>query len=202
SLLVLERFADPRIRLIRNELNLGMGGNWNKVVSHSRGKYVKLLCGDDVLYPECLEQQVSVLESPSNAIAALAVCNREGINSHGKIVLSRQLPSRRGLIKGPDLIRASIRRGSNIIGEPVVGLFRRSILDQGVRYHSENPYCIDLAFWADVLQHGDAYVDAKCLAAFRISDSAVSTQIGLKQAKAFQSFALKLSRNPVYAISP
>jgi glycosyltransferase involved in cell wall biosynthesis len=37
---VAQAYRDKRIRLIRNPLNLGMGGNWNKAVSHSRGKYV------------------------------------------------------------------------------------------------------------------------------------------------------------------
>jgi glycosyltransferase involved in cell wall biosynthesis len=202
SVSVIEKFADPRIKLIRNEQNLGMGGNWNKVVSHSRGKYVKLLCGDDVLYSECLQRQVAVLENPSNAGAVLAICNREVINSQGKIVLRRKMPFGLEMVKGPQLIRTSIRCGSNIIGEPVAGLFRRSVLDQGVRYHFDNPYCIDLAFWADVLRHGDAYFDRSFLAAFRISDSAVSAQIGLRQARAFQSFARNLSKNPIYQISP
>src|SRR5574340_1112156 len=61
TLAVVQGFADPRVRVLRNEVNLGMGGNWNKALSGAQGKYAKLLCGDDILYPECLQRQVAVL---------------------------------------------------------------------------------------------------------------------------------------------
>ena len=50
-------FTDPRIKLYRNSGNLGPEGNWNKAISEVRGKYVKLVCGDDILFPQCLEKQ-------------------------------------------------------------------------------------------------------------------------------------------------
>ena len=201
TMAVLEQVQDSRIRLIRNEQNVGMGNNWNLAVSHSRGKYVKLLCGDDVLYPYCLERQALALESPENTRAVLAICDREVINSQGKVVLRRKVPIGRGLVSGAKLIRTSIRYGSNIIGEPVTGLFRRAVLDQGVRFRPDNPYCIDLAFWTDVLRHGQACVQPERLAAFRISTSAVSARIGFRQAQAFRRFARGLHRDPAYRVN-
>lgn len=44
-------FTDSRIKLFRNSGNLGPEGNWNKAISRVRGKYVKLVCGDDILFP-------------------------------------------------------------------------------------------------------------------------------------------------------
>src|SRR6185369_6224867 len=38
--------TDPRFRLLQNGSNLGMAGNWATVLSHARGKYVKLLGQD------------------------------------------------------------------------------------------------------------------------------------------------------------
>src|SRR5438270_4906877 len=64
---IIKSFNDPRIELIQNEQNLGLGENWNKVLSRARGKYVKLLGDDDVLYPECLARQTAALENPANA---------------------------------------------------------------------------------------------------------------------------------------
>src|SRR5258708_29446213 len=61
---VIEKFADPRIRLVRNPVNLGMGANSNRALSLGLGRYVKLLCEDDVLHPRCLERPVAVLEDP------------------------------------------------------------------------------------------------------------------------------------------
>ena len=55
-------FRDTRMRVFRNKRNLGPEGNWNKAIRGVSGKYVKLICGDDILYPKCLEKQVAVFE--------------------------------------------------------------------------------------------------------------------------------------------
>jgi glycosyltransferase involved in cell wall biosynthesis len=46
---VAQSFNDPRIKHIRNESNLGHIRNFNKGISLARGKYVWMLCVDDML---------------------------------------------------------------------------------------------------------------------------------------------------------
>ena len=58
TLEIARSFRDRRLTVLRNDSNLGLAGNWNRVVHLARGDYVKLLCGDDVLYPYCVERQV------------------------------------------------------------------------------------------------------------------------------------------------
>src|SRR3974377_1497390 len=53
---VIRTYPDPRIKVVQNESNLGLERNWNKVLSMASGRYVKLLCADDLLYPECLSR--------------------------------------------------------------------------------------------------------------------------------------------------
>ena len=53
---------DNRVRLICNEENLGMTGNWNKCIRESKGEYVKLIPGDDFIYEECIEKSIKILE--------------------------------------------------------------------------------------------------------------------------------------------
>ena len=50
---------DSRIRLIRNKTNIGLNGSLNKGITLSKGKYIKFLCADDELAPECLEKMYS-----------------------------------------------------------------------------------------------------------------------------------------------
>ncbi len=52
----------PRIHPVRNDTNLGMLGNWNKVFSRAQSKYVLLLSADDCLMPEFLKICVAELE--------------------------------------------------------------------------------------------------------------------------------------------
>jgi glycosyltransferase involved in cell wall biosynthesis len=54
---------DARIKPIRNETNLGMLGNWNKVFERATRKYVLLLSADDCLLPKFLETTIAELES-------------------------------------------------------------------------------------------------------------------------------------------
>jgi glycosyltransferase involved in cell wall biosynthesis len=54
---------DPRIRLYSNSRNLGHSGNWNRSLSLARGRLIKFLCADDLLYPDCVEAMVAVFEA-------------------------------------------------------------------------------------------------------------------------------------------
>ncbi len=198
---ILKGFKDPRIRLIENEQNLGLGRNWNKVLSCAGGEYVKLLGDDDVLYPGCLARQVGALEQPANASAVLAICNRKVINARNEVVMRRRFPFGPGLVSGRKLIRNSIRWGSNLIGEPVVGLFRRRELKQSAMCDPSNPYVIDLALWAELLKHGDAFVDTEYLAGFRISRQKTSARIGRRQAAYFRDFVRAMRRDSFYRVS-
>jgi glycosyltransferase involved in cell wall biosynthesis len=199
---VVERYQDSRLRLIRNEQNLGLVGNWKKALSYAEGKYVKLLCGDDLLHPECLARQVAVLENPANSSVALAVCNRKVIDDCNKVVVrDRGVPFGRGIVDGAKLIRRCVRWGSNLVGEPAVGLFRRQALESAAIPEAANPYSIDLSLWAELLKHGDAFLDNSYLAAFRISRRSASAEIGWHQAAYFRAFARAMTNDGYYRAS-
>jgi glycosyltransferase involved in cell wall biosynthesis len=53
---------DSRIRYFRNHKNLGMIGNWNKAITHVRGKYCAILMDDDLWDQNFIQNTVEVLE--------------------------------------------------------------------------------------------------------------------------------------------
>lgn len=58
-----ERAAgDKRMRLVRNLVNLGIGGNRSKGIELARGKYICWQDADDISMPDRIAQQVAVLE--------------------------------------------------------------------------------------------------------------------------------------------
>lgn len=60
---ITRRFDDPRIKHIRNEVNLGHLRNYNKGLSLAQGQYVWLISADDLLYGrDALAQYVAVFE--------------------------------------------------------------------------------------------------------------------------------------------
>jgi hypothetical protein len=59
---VVAAFADPRIDYVRSEENVGMIGNFNRIVEMCATEYVVLLPDDDILYPDYLGCAVDALE--------------------------------------------------------------------------------------------------------------------------------------------
>ena len=65
SLQLAKCFRDPRLRIIRNDHNLGMVGNFNKCVSSARGEFVCILPQDDIMLPERLQVQHDLMSKNS-----------------------------------------------------------------------------------------------------------------------------------------
>jgi glycosyltransferase involved in cell wall biosynthesis len=59
---------DPRVRYYRNPTNLGLAGNWARVLKLARGKYFKYAAYDDFCAPELLERCVDVLDRRPDVI--------------------------------------------------------------------------------------------------------------------------------------
>ena len=190
---IVQRFNDPRLRYQRNERNLGPLGNWNECQRLARGKYFKLLPHDDLLAPSCLSQQVQVLEQDRDERIALVFCARDVIGPDGRVLTHRGYPqASAGSIPGPELVRRSMRAGTNLIGEPGGVLFRRSLSTKVGGFDATNSYVIDLDYWFRLLAHGDAYYLPQRLAAFRVSDQQWSVRLGDSQANDFNAFVARI----------
>jgi glycosyltransferase involved in cell wall biosynthesis len=53
---------DSRVKVYVNEKNLGDYPNRNKAASYAKGKYLKYLDSDDIMYPHCLQVMVNSME--------------------------------------------------------------------------------------------------------------------------------------------
>lgn len=186
------RYTDPRIRFYRNERNLGAEANWNRCLAEARGTYIKLLPHDDLLAPDCLQQQAAVLEQDRDARLALVFCARTVIDGAGRPLMQRGYRGgAEGPVAGAALRRQCLRRGTNLIGEPGAVLFRRELSRRIGNFDGAIGYVIDLDYWFRLLSHGDAWYCAAPLASFRITPGSWSGQVGLRQAAAFRSFLHK-----------
>lgn len=197
----LRHFSDPRIRVSRNEQNLGLEGNWNAAVSQARGTYLKVLCGDDILYPSCLEKQVNAWQRPENTSLALVAASRSTLTPEGKTVFTRNFYKQDIRLPGNEAVRTSLRRGTNIFGEPGAVLFKRELLQQTGLFNGSIPYLIDLDMWIRLLQHGDALIVSEPLFGFRVSDSSLSFFLSNRQSKEFSQLIDKVRNNPAYSVS-
>lgn len=199
---VASRYSDPRIRYVRHPQNLGPQGNWNRCLELAQGKYFKLLPHDDLLAADCLEEQVSVLEGDSAGDIALVFGSRQIIDPEGRILLTRDLPrAKAGRIEGLTLIKRCIRAGTNLIGEPGNGLFRRELIKRVGAYDASHPYLVDLNYWFRILRHGDAHYTAKRTSSFRVSPGSWSVAIGSRQYRDFKGFVDNFHADTGFRIS-
>jgi glycosyltransferase involved in cell wall biosynthesis len=67
TLEVAEGFADSRIRILRNDQNIGIFGNLNRCISAARGDPIQVFCHDDVMLPGYLASQAALLAKHPDA---------------------------------------------------------------------------------------------------------------------------------------
>jgi len=201
SVEIVRAFDDPRIRLTLNEKNLGPEANWNLAISQVRGAYGKLLCGDDVLMPDCLAKQVAILDDPANADVGFVTCSKLVLDPKDRVVTKRRFARRGTKLSGQEGIRRLIFFGSNPFGEPGAGLFRASLIPQVAGYRARIPYLIDLDFWCQLLQLGSIYILPDFLFGFRISSTSWSSRIGLRQYRQWVDFLNQLRRENNFPMS-
>ncbi len=66
---------DPRIKMIENEINLGLAASLNKAIEASKGKYIIRMDSDDVSMQSRIERQIEYMENnPSCDIMSGRTC--------------------------------------------------------------------------------------------------------------------------------
>jgi glycosyltransferase involved in cell wall biosynthesis len=157
--------------------------NWTRATELAHGDFIKLLCQDDILYPDAIATQVHDLLG--NPQAFLAVAQRDVISASGKrLYRNRGLSGvASGLVSGQDLLKACYLSGTNVLGEPHAILFRREALLEAMPWRAQRPYLLDLDSYAVLLDEPECqvYVRKRTIGAFRVSTSSWSTRLMASQ---------------------
>ena len=186
TLSIVESYAaqDPRIRVLRNEQNLGLVGNWNRCVELARGEWIKFVFQDDLIAPGCIERMLSACETDT----ALVACAREFLFDPettqevrewylGSESTIREAWGKEKKISAEKFCQATLRQlGTNLIGEPTAVLLHRRVFQI---FGDFNPVLImscDLEYWARVAVHTGLMVIAEPLATFRVHGGATSSE--------------------------
>ncbi|MGY1703688.1 glycosyltransferase family 2 protein [Geodermatophilus sp. SYSU D00697] len=164
--------ADPRVRVLRHEQNLGPWDNPVALLREARGEYVKFLLHDDVLAPTCVEVLLEGLRASPGV--TLAFSHRAMVDEEGRPVPGRQvgqLSERAGVVDGRYLGGLVLENTANVIGEVTTVLFRRRDVDPGDLWRVDGRLMTangDIALWLDLLSRGDAYYTPQTLSSFRL----------------------------------
>jgi glycosyltransferase involved in cell wall biosynthesis len=201
SLAVARRYKDHRLRVFSNETNLGAAGNWNRACGLASGRFVKLVCGDDLLYPTSLEQQVHAFDAGGPSIAMVAA-KRDIISTDGQVMIAaRGLLGMAGPVSGADAIHRAVRSGTNPFGEPAAVLMRASALRAAGPFRGTAEYMIDLDMWCRLLAQGDLYAVPNTQAAFRVQKQSWSCALAGRQASQARAWMADMRRRHPELIS-
>ena len=169
---------DDRIRLICNEVNLGMAGNWDKCVRSCKGEYVKLIPADDCIYRDCIGRSVNILANHPEI--SLVVVGTDLIDNNDKVTGAYMHWPGSGTVKGAKIAKASVML-NNFWGNPVCAMFRKKDYIATGGFDGNIPYILDFDLWLGLSRLGDTAVIKDKLSAFRVrTDSNTGVLIGGK----------------------
>lgn len=153
----LQTVQDARLRLCRNDTNVGLFGNFNRAGQEAAGDFVLFLCSDDALKPGFLAHAVRQMEA--NPGAALLSSAGRLKDESGKTVrfINQIIP--------PGLYDGRTAKGAffwfigsysiNIFNYPSGILLRRSILKKALPFRKDIGDPADVDLWLRCLEQGD-----------------------------------------------
>ncbi len=179
TLRIVESFSDQRIKIFKSSETISPSLNWNRGIQHARGRWVKLLCADDIL----LESSLSIcLNAASENPTVIAVAgSRSVINEIGREVIgSNKITDSIRTINHMDLAAMTLRQATNPVGETLGVIWRSDIVRSSEGFSFVWKYFIDIDFWLRISKHGDFLILPNVVGSFRISRSAWTKTIGLR----------------------
>lgn len=193
---VVRKFSDNRIKLFVNDCNLGMIQNFQIALSRASGQYVKCLCADDTIAPDCIEKQVGAFLQHPNDNIVMVTSDKIVINEQGKTLFKKGYPAKEGVYDGMAAIRKSFLHGTNLLGEPGCVMFEREVAEKtsGFVIDGSLTYVIDFNFYCQILKCGNLFVIKEPLFSFRVISTSGTAGFKWSQAKIFNAFIDKCHR--------
>lgn len=184
-------FNDPRIRILPTADRVGAAENWNRAVGAARGSHIKLLCQDDVLAPDAVRVELAALDKVRSrgVTPAFASSRRRIIRDDGRVVIRARghggLPH---VVDRATALRAIVRYGTNVFGEPSFTLFPRETIERVGSFDDAWCYLIDLDYYVRALASGPAVAVDAVGGAFRLSVGSWSSELATDQLTETRAF--------------
>ena len=196
SLSIAESYArDPRIRVFSNPEVLPVIANFNRAAAlvPAGARYLKFLCADDVLFPDCLEKMVEVAEAnPDVQLVA-------SYKIHGQTPVCEGPRYPEVVASGKDVCRWFFEGKLGVLGSPTDLLIRLPTAKLGSHLFDETFLHADIEFYVRVLKNGAAYGFVHQVLTFtRTHAEAVSSFAHVMGTGLAESLAMVIKHGPAF----
>jgi len=174
---------DPRVRVVKNDTNMGMTSNWFRCTELADGDWVKFLFQDDLLHPTCLERLHGAMVANGAVIGfvgrnvtteRVTRANRALFESLPRTNLAAGMTGARFLAPA-EVADLAIRCWRvNVLGEPTSALVRRDVFARFGPFDRDFSQLCDWEYWLRVGVNEGIWFDSEALATFRIHPAAAS----------------------------
>jgi glycosyltransferase involved in cell wall biosynthesis len=192
---VVDRYDDPRLRVVRNAETLPMIENFDATVRETRAPLVKLLNADDLVEPEALARQVAVMDAEPGV--AFVGSRHHLVDDDGRVVAPDRMLATPDLIGRQDraaVVRRVVRHGGNPLGAPGNMLFRRTAFDAIGGFPTYDSYVLDVALAVRLTIVGDFYGLPETLARFRLAVDSEGAADRWRNLRVQRDFVRRLQR--------
>lgn len=166
-------------RIESNKKNLGLVGNWNKCCELASGKWIMFLFQDDFLEPNAVAHRINLLSTLPYAlfISDRNYCydtiddeKKRGKYYDGSLQRLSTYYSDSVYLSKQDISKLLIDNflGQNLIGEPVVGIFKKELLNTYGRFNTQIHQICDYEFWLRIGLNEGLYYDSERIVNFRV----------------------------------
>lgn len=171
SVSVIKSYEDSRIRLYKNEKNIGLTKSLNVALDLCKGEYIARMDSDDISEPIRFEKQIEYLMAHKNVIVCGTWARNFGdwknYNSHETIC--RSIPNR-------ETYRIFQLFGNNPNIVHISAMFNHCLLfEHSIKYDERYIYAQDYRMWISCSEKCDCYVLSEVLVNIRVRNGTIST---------------------------
>ena len=197
----LKSLSNDNLRVVFRDSTQPSAANWTQAVNAGSGEFLKLLCADDLLDQDIVEDQVRLFEKYPSAV--IAASKRRIIDSHGNVRKKQHgLNGFRVLESGESALKKCLIAGTNLLGEPGSVMFRADVVKRVMPWPTDWPYLTDLAIYADVMRFGQVVSNFKVQASFRVSAHSWSASLLEQQPAQFTQWKKHEIERGFVSLSP
>ncbi len=170
SLSIIESYSDKRIRIIKNEKNLGITKSLNIGLKAAKGEFVARMDADDISFETRFEKQVEFLKNhPDHIVCGTGVeLIGDWQTKHSNKYICRHIPPK-------DEFKIYLLFGNypNIV-HPTAMFNRTLLLKHNITYNESYPLAQDYRMWVSCSEVGECTNLKDTLLNYRVHGKAVS----------------------------